>query len=382
MRRSFAVLALSFLAACAADTEDASSSADAVISRDGPSLATTPGGGFAPGLVTGRIYDDLVKNTDARMDDFVALGVRALRIEIENTTPLSSYARIVKAAQARGIDVLAIIGQNSVPGSPDPMKGTRASFDEEYVPKFIGAIDAVTKAIPSLRNIEVWNEPDVYGFTPMYSYAAGVCRPLEGAQRFALLTVRVFETLSERRKKGIATPTIATFSFSRQDDACLRTAVFDAQPIASHRKYYRAPNGMKDGLPTDVVAIHAYGNAGVLPGEKGYTYQGGTFDDGVSSFLDARFRDGARVVNGNAVWYTEVGFCRGRIGGTDPRGRQATAVSRALGTMKAHPEITAAFVYSYRDDEPGGSEQCGLRQSSRGGYAVNPAYAAFRDAAR
>jgi hypothetical protein len=43
--------------------------------------------------------------------------------------------------------------------------------------------------------------------------------------------------------------------------------------------------------------------------------------------------------------------------------------------------VTASFIYSYRDDEPGGDEQCGLRANSASAFAPNPAYAAFHAAA-
>src|SRR4051812_33749183 len=66
---------------------------------------------LSAGLVTGRIYDDLARNTDARMGDFSALGVKKLRVEIENTTPLATYRQIVEAAQSQGIEVLAVVGQ-------------------------------------------------------------------------------------------------------------------------------------------------------------------------------------------------------------------------------------------------------------------------------
>jgi hypothetical protein len=341
------------------------------------SRALSQGTGLSAGLVTGRIYDDLAANAADRTADFATLGVKMLRVEIENTTPLAKYKTIIEAAQSKGIEVLAIVGQNSVDGSPSPMAGSRADFDQTYVPRFMSALDTVLQAIPSLKYVEIWNEPDVYGFLPVFTWNPGSCRAEEGSFRYALLTVRVFETLNERRKNGQSTPKIAAFSFSRQDDGCLRSSVINAQPIAAHRKYYRPAAGLADGLPTDIVAIHAYGNAGRIPGEAGYTYAGGTFADGVTSFLGATFADGRSMINGAPVWYTELGFCRGGVGGADPRVRQATAIGSALNELAKHPAVTAAFVYAYRDDEAGGTEQCGLRASSAGGFAAHPAYRAF-----
>lgn len=344
-----------------------------------PAFSHAVGSGTKIGVVTGRIYDDLAKNTDERMRDLAALGVRALRLEIEQATPVADYAKIVRAAKKNGIEVLALVTQSSIPGAPSPMGGSRADFDATYVPKVIAAIDATTKAIPELRYVEVWNEPDVYGFTPMFSYANGTCTRLEGAVRYALLTVRVFETMNERRKKGEATPTLVAFDFSHQDDTCVLDSVIDAQPIQAHRTGYRAPNGLPDGLPTDIVSIHGYGLPNRIPGEAGYTYAGGTFADGVQAFLDHTFADGTSMIGAAPVWYTEIGFCLGGIGGGAAAiDRQSVAVSRALETLRAHPKITAAFVYSYRDDEPGGAERCGLRDNSTNGFAPHPSYASFQ----
>src|SRR5687768_18543018 len=54
-----------------------------------PEFSHDVGSGLKAGIVTGRIYDDLAKNTDDRMADLAALGTRALRLEIETATPLA-----------------------------------------------------------------------------------------------------------------------------------------------------------------------------------------------------------------------------------------------------------------------------------------------------
>jgi hypothetical protein len=336
------------------------------------------GSGLSMGVVTGRIYDDLAMAPAERMRDFAALGVRILRLEIERATPLSDYAKIATAAKDNGIEILALFTQNSLPAVSDPMAGSRADFDGTFVPKVLAAIDAASAAIPGLRYVEVWNEPDVYAFTPFYAYSAGACTPLEGSYRYALLTVRIFEALNERRKAGTMTPTMVAFDFSHQDDQCVLSAVADAPPIASHRAAYRAPNGLPDGLPTDIVSIHGYGLPNRIPGELGYTYAGGTFADGVTTFLGHQFADGKRMIGEAPVWYTEVGFCLAGIGGADPLQRQKQAVTGAMTALRSHSEITAAFLYSYRDDEGSGGERCGLRDNSTTSYAVHPAFEAYQ----
>jgi len=352
--------------------------------------ATLPGDTFVPfshekgkglelGLVTGRIYADIAQNLDARLRDFAALGIRILRLEIEQTTPLSTYAAIATAAKGYGIEILALVNASSIPGTPDPMSGTRTDFDQIYVPKVVAAIDEVTKALPNVRYVELFNEPDVYAFKPVFSYSNGTCTALEGAYRYALLAVRVFETMHERRKKNLPTPFIAAFDISRQDDLCVVDSLVNAQPVASHRAGYRAPNGLPDGLPTDIVSIHGYGQPARIPGETGYTYANGTFADGVSAFLTHGFADGKPIIGNAPVWYTEIGYSLTTVGGATPLERQKTGIVNALTTLRARAEVTAAFVYSYRDDEPGGEERCGLRDNSNTKYAPHPSYGALQE---
>jgi len=341
-------------------------------------LSPSPGAGLAPALVTGRIYADLAANAPARMRDLAALGVRALRIEIENATTAGEYQAIVAAAQAAGIEILALVSANSLaPGSPGPMDGDLASFDARFVPAYVAALDRTMAMLPTVRYVEVWNEPDVYGFTPMYNFTNGQCVAQEGARRYSLLAVRVFETIHQRRRAGATTPFLAAFGVSRQDDRCLRQGLFDSQAVANHRKFYRAQNGLPDGLPADIVAIHGYGNGGKGPEEAGYTYSGGTFADGVTEFLSARFADGRSVINTNPVWYTEVGYSAAQLGGS----RQAAALRTVFSVLASHAQVTALFWYDYRDDELVAcrvGERFGLRDEGSTGFAPHLSYPAYQ----
>lgn len=334
---------------------------------------------FLHGLVSGRIYDDLAKHGDARMRDMGDLGVQILRIEVESSVPIASYKRIVEAARRKNIEVLALVTRNAVDGSPSPMNGTLEDFDRTFVPAYVSAVDRVVREL-GVRYVEVWNEPDVYDFTPLAHWtAARGCEARPGAERFGLLATRVYETMLERRAKGVETPTIVSFSFSRHDDACVRSAVYDSQPVKAYRAL-RASRGERAGLPTDIIGIHGYGNEGRMPSERGYSYlPNGTFADAVDDFLAARFADGAPVVSTTPVWYTELGFCQKP--GIDAEG-QARALTEGFAVLRARPQVKAVFAYSYRDDEPGGHERCGLRKSSVYGFAPNPSHAAYRTLAR
>jgi hypothetical protein len=313
------------------------------------------------------------------MRDLAALGVRVIRMEIENTTPWSEYQTIVSAAQANGIEVLALVFLNSLPpGSPAPMDGDITYFDNFYVPAYIAAIDQVIANLPSVKFIEVWNEPDVYGFTPMYSNPN--CVAQEGARRYSLLAVRVFETMHQRRLAGISTPMFAAFDISRQDDTCLRKVLFDSDSVHNHRLYYRPVYGLPDGLPADIVSIHGYGNGGKAPYETGYNYAGGTFADAVNGFLSVKFADGRSVINQTPVWYTEVGYSVIQLGS---EAKQRDSLTNIFSVLRSHPQVSAAFWYVYRDDEFVGcnsGERFGLRDNRSTGYRPHLAYTAYQAA--
>jgi hypothetical protein len=345
-----------------------------------PPLGWGQGAGLAPAVVSGRIYNELAANPADRMRDLAALGVRVIRMEIENTTPWSEYQTIVSAAQANGIEVLALVFLNSVPGSPNPMTGDITYFDNNYVPAYIAAVDATMANLPTVKFVEVWNEPDVYGFTPMYSNAGGTCVAQEGARRYSLLATRVFETMYQRRLGGAITPMLAAFGISRQDDNCLRKVLFDSTAVLNHRQYYRPANGLPDGLPADIVAVHGYGNGGKAPSDIGYTYQNGTFADGVNLFLGSKFADGRSVINQTPVWYTEVGYSVIQLG---TETKQRDAVTTVFNVLRSHPEVTAAFWYVYRDDEFVGcssGERFGLRDNRSTGFRPHLAYGAYQAA--
>ncbi len=343
-------------------------------------LEWTPGSPLAPAVVTGRIYDDLAAHAPERMQDLAALGVRVIRIEIERGTPWADYVTIVNAAREAGIEVLAVVSRTSLPlSTPGPLAGTITEFDEVFVPAYQAAIDETISRL-DVDFVEIWNEPDVYEFAPMYGLTPGCVRDV-GATRYALLATRVFETLDERRRAGMATPTMVAFGVSRQDDGCLREALFDAAPIRNHRLGYRPAHALADGPPTDIVGMHGYGNSGKSPSENGYTYSGGTFATGVEELLAATYADGRPIVGTTPIWYTEVGYSLHTIGGDDPATRQGDALTTVFDVLRAHPQVTAAFWYDYRDDEAGGVERCGLRGASATGFTPHPSYTRMQAAA-
>jgi hypothetical protein len=212
----------------------------------------------------------------------------------------------------------------------------------------------------------------------MYNWN-GSCVILEGAQRYALLASRVFETIHQRRLSGATTPLLAAFDVSRQDDSCLRKGLFDSSAVTNHRQFYRVPNGLPDGLPADIVSIHGYGNGGVAPDQTGYTYASGTFADGVNELLTAKFANNNKpVVNQTPVWYTEVGYGWPQLGAAG----QANAMKYVFSTLASHPQVTALFWYDYRDDEHVScqvGERFGLRDEASTGFAAHQSYLAYQE---
>ncbi len=331
----------------------------------GQSIATSPGSGLTFGLSTGRNYDDIATNLGARFGDFRALGVSILRTEIEGADD-AKYQTIADTASKRyGIELLALVSQAAV---GDPLEvDDNTWFNDTFIPRYIDRVERLMADIPSLKYVEVWNEPDVYGFH--IGLPNGALNPDNQtalpsqdtrALRYAMLATQVFEHFHEAAAAGRRVPTLLAFDFSRHDDKLLRDLVYNQPPITMHRRGYR-PGRLPDGLPADIVSVHGYGNSDKLPDEVGYSYLG-TLDDGINDFLGATFADGARVINASPVWYTEIGVGSGRFG----EQRQAQALRFTFDTLGRHPQITAALWYDYRDDEGSDAqrEMNGLRSNS------------------
>jgi hypothetical protein len=366
--KAYLLAPILLLAACEVVTDDA---------EDEDSYASAPQtDGPEMGLVSGRIYDDLAAHADERMADLQALGVHILRIEIERATSWSDYQAIVNAARNHGIEILALVTEATLPsGSPHPGDGDLTYFDQHFVPAYQAALDEVVTRL-GVRYVEVWNEPDNYGFHPMYSWPP--CAPHENSTRYGLLTVRVYETMIARREANQSTPTIVAFGISRHDDGCLRDSMANVQPITNHRFYFRPGHGLADGLPADIVAVHGYGSR-PNPDSDRYAYGTGTFANAVDGFLAAHFADGRPLIGSAQVWYTEIGVGSADIG----ERAQADALHSMFATLRSRSRVTAAFWYDYRDDEPGSPEGAtnGLRRNSTGGYGAKAAYGLYRGVA-
>ncbi|MCC6747836.1 MAG: hypothetical protein IT371_09280 [Deltaproteobacteria bacterium] len=410
-------LGLALVAACGPDDlleRKATSSAFA------PQAAPySPGSGLRTGVVSGRIYADLADHATERLRDLSALGARLLRVEIEHTTPWRDYRAIQRAARHAGIDLLALFSINSLwrdwalgratassgalpetGGSRhpyDPLAPSREEYVNQYLPRAIQAFDRLLAELPGLAFVELWNEPEGFGFAPLATGEItcrkviggtcvlwrNTCRPQEGAYRYALLVARLYEHVHQKRLRGEATPQLAAFDFSRLDNRCWRSAVFNAEPIGNHRGSYRPAHGLADGLPTDIVSIHAYGNTARAPWEPGYQFKASTLEDGLADFLRARFADGRPAIGDRPVWITEVGYGLNTFTREERGDLQARALRHAFQTFARYPSVTAAFWYSYRDDEAGpGSEghRYGLRYNSARGFAPHEeTYRAFQE---
>jgi hypothetical protein len=344
--------------------------------KPGSKSVGVPGsGGVAPGLVLGDNVADVLSHLDERFADFAALGVKFLRVEIVGSD-YSKYRTLIDAANARGIQVLALVQSTTI--------GMAAlSTDPEVYASALGdAMDRLTREIPNLRYIEVENEPDVYDFAPLGNP--------ETSRRLALVMTRVYERFVTTHDAATR-PLIVGFDFSRCDEPAF-AAVYNADSISNHRNYFRQAHGMRDGLPVDIVSIHGYGDKAKIPSESGYSYNG-TFTDGLGRYFGQTFAappsarsdsesSNTTLISSQPVWITEVGFGWQPLGGgSNGLARQATAIHEAFDALRQHPEVAAAFYYDYRDDEPGGSETLGLRGNQASGYVVHPGYTAYQQEA-
>ena len=338
-----ASLLLSAASGCSSSTAEPAGSTEQAI-------ATYPGSGLTFGLATGRTYDDIATNLGSRLGDFRALGVSVLRTEIEGSDDARYQTIAGAASRYYGIELLALVSQAAV---SDPLEVDDTGwFNSTYIPRYIARVERLMADIPSLKYLEVWNEPDVYGFfigLPDGSKKPGTDQTLPSqdtrALRYAMLVTQVFEHFHEAAAKGQRVPTLLAFDFSRQDDKLLRDLVYNQPPIVKHRAGYR-PGRLPDGLPADIVSIHGYGNPALRPDQPGYAYMG-TLEDGIDDFLGATFADGRSVINESPVWYTEIGVGSGRFGEQG----QADSMRTMIDTLRRHRQITGAFWYDYRDDE-------------------------------
>lgn len=342
-------------------------------SRELPATEETPqtaaavtapqGSGLTMGVVSGRIYDDLASNPGARMSDLRRLGVKMLRLEIEcgDAPCLARYKTIVDAAKRYGIETLALVSGAAV---GDPRQGDIEAFAANYV----AFVDNLLATIPGLTYIEVFNEPDVYDFAPLATHA----------HRYALLTTRVFEAYVVRNGPIGGRPQIVAFDFVRPDEPGYDLVYNDAS-ITNHRKGFRPQRGMPDGLPAHIVSIHGYGTPDVAPWQSNYGWGAKTFAQSIDWFLNRGFAEpvqgNSNLVHQTPVWITEVGFQTDMPGGAQA---QADSLSHVFDVLETRPQITAAFWYDYRDDEPGGTEQCGLRGNSTTGFEIHPSYWSYQ----
>jgi hypothetical protein len=348
------------------------------------------------GIVTGRYYDKLASTPDKYFDEWADMGVRWIRIEFEDqakglaSTSLDSYRIIIHHAHKRGIRVLAIVGVNSMPGTWD-WNLTTKTITDETVNRYVAAADQ--KLAMGIDAIEISNEPWVYGFGSPSS-------PWKLAGYGTLLT----ETYKRLKPKypdvAFMGPVTANaepgewygaHGWPPANPPRWEESIFGSPAVQA----YRDANGGR--LPLDVISWHPYGNLNALPAtsvngqeadpREGRSYYSSndfvSFVKWVEGFKDQKGRPivgDYPVVFSEYSWDTKNAFgSTGAVVNQEILERQRLFFEAfARRTRDELPNVKAAFIYTWQDDEAGGENKYfGLIRNSIGGFARKPIYNSF-----
>lgn len=320
-----------------------------------PTLPATPG--ISPGY---RILDLDDATLGRQLDLQVTSGSRWLRVDlnwsaIEETEGVDDWSapdRVVGAARARGLDVIAL-------PTYAPAWGTRPSTARDAgapVPERFAAF--VARAVARYRpqgvtTWEIWNEPNVKSFWGAAPDAAGYAALL----RQAAAAVRSVDPAATVLSGGLAPVrdsrynTVSALLFARQVLAAGGLAVVDG--LAVHPYSYQLP-ASRQGAGTP-------GGLALLPALRAMLTDAG---------LDR-----------TRVWVTEYGAPTG----TSPRAvtpqQQAAIIRDGFATARRYPWTGPFLVYADRDagtDSQNAEDNFGL---VRFDFTPKPALAAFRASA-
>lgn len=327
------------------------------------------------GLVTGRIYPDLAANPSA-MDDIQSLGAKWIRIEFEEfmdartasydsphvKQQMAMYRKIIALAHARGIKVLGIVNYHSFPDTPD------FPLTDKSLQAYVDSVKWHLRSYP-IDAVEIWNEPGNQGGNPFAS-EGGTGR----LGRYSRMMIMTYEQVKPRYPKvlfvGPATANAERGDWTGMPNNGKYTAedtVFNCTPMLEYRASH-------DGeLPLDVISWHAYGTDGKpdLP----EFYFGGTdffeYYDEIKAYTD---RTGRNVIGDYPIWFTEWGWDTAKVG----EDKQREYYGIMLGMFAKRPQIKIPFWYVYRDDEPPGEGQRGLRKNSHADFTKKRIYNAYK----
>jgi hypothetical protein len=329
--------------------------------------------GLVQGIVTGRYYAEMAADPHRFFKEWHDMGIKWIRIEFEEFASqdivglperVDNYSKIIKTAHEYGIKVLGIVGYNSLQnkeGFPDT---------DESIDRYVDAVEWHLKVYP-VDAVEISNEPSVY-------LTNGDNRRLERYARMMIETYRRLKPLYPDRLF------VAPVSANAERGEWLgyhgwpriefrpEESIFNCTVMQE----YRDENNGR--LPLDIVSWHPYGSGGdPLDGRKskGF-YFGRDFETYFKEIMDYRDIKDRPIIGEYPIWFTEYSWDSELVG----EEKQRTYYEGMLSEMKKHPQIKAAFIYTWQDDEnvPNSEfKHYGLIKNSEYGYERKKVYYAF-----
>ncbi|MCZ7536404.1 MAG: cellulase family glycosylhydrolase [Acidimicrobiia bacterium] len=295
----------------------------------------------------------------ADLDAMKAVGAGWVRVDfdwpsVQPTSPTKwNWAptdRVVNAARARGLDVLAM------PAYTPPWARAAGTTDKypptnpDYYAAFVAA--AVARYAPlGVRHWEIWNEPNISMFWA----------PKPNAAAYTTLLAKAAAAI-----RGVDPDAmVVSAGLSPAPDASDGTLV---SPLTFLRRMY--DNGAGPSL--DAVGHHPYS----FPYEPMYPGSWNAFytASDMHSLMQQR-GDGAKK-----IWATEVGFPTGTVSGRSvDEATQATRVRQLMSAWFDWSFHGPIFWFSMRDFSNGQSDYTSMFGLLRKDFSPKPAYGAMAD---
>jgi polysaccharide biosynthesis protein PslG len=293
------------------------------------------------------------------LDGYAAIGATWLRFDLhwsviersgKGAYDWSLYDRVVAAATARGLKLLAIVtytprwARNAACAGSDKCEPARADDYADF------AAAAVRRYAPrGVRHFELWNEPNVTAFW----------RPAPNAARYTALVRAAYA-----RMKAID-PSITVL-------AGATAPASDDGPDIDPRTFLRQVYANRGGGSFDAWSHHPYygPNHPADPYAWSAWYQMYGTKPSLRSLMEAN-GDGAKK-----IWATETGALVGvtwSCCGTTTEAAQADLLREALDLWRGYPWAGGLMYYNYHSDH-GWS-------LTRDDWSPRPAWFAYRDAA-
>jgi len=331
------------------------------------------GNGLAQGIVTGRYYVGMAAEPDRFFKEWYNMGIKWIRIEFEEFAShdlaglpkrVENYTKIINTAHEYGIKVLGIVGYNSLQnrdGFPDT---------DESIDRYVDAVEWHLKVYP-VDAVEISNEPSVY-------LTNGDNRRLE---RYARMMIETYTRLKPLYPDRLF---VAPVSANAEKGEWLgyhgwpriefrpEESIFNCTVMQE----YRDDNNGR--LPLDIISWHPYGTGGdPLDNRKskGF-YFGRDFETYFNENMDYKDIKDRPIIGDYPIWFTEYSWDSELVG----EEKQRSYYEGMLSEIEKHPQIKAAFIYTWQDDEnvPNSEfKHYGLIKSSEHGFERKKVYYAF-----